>query len=374
MIHKYQEIQNCDIAKVRLLVRGGSQKEKKYENGITHLLEHMNLFFAEKEPFELSVRGATDFECTMYEITCINDYSHVKSAIDKIYSIINGELLRECDLPIVKQAVLKEIEFQMNDIYFRDRNNLFNTLLPKELRNKMPVGKKEVIEMLSFEQIIEYQKNAYKDFAICLSSKFHFFDEEIKSLDTMPEVKQYTKNKKSLYWAISTQASKKKSVNKSIYFESIKKYDDTKEYLINEFIKIYFFILFDNIFCEKIEQKGILSTEAIVYENIIVDEMCVAAYELEILKGIDEELMETMVIEVLRDIYSSTEITKSIFRVAKKEFFNIVRDTTFFEKCKQKFLHGVDMFLTFDEREICYELDYLDICNMAQMYLNYKSM
>lgn len=374
MIHKYQEIQNCDIAKVRLLVRGGSQKEKKYENGITHLLEHMNLFFAEKEPFELSVRGTTDFECTMYEITCINDYSHVKSAIDKIYSIINGELLRECDLPIVKQAVLKEIEFQMNDIYFRDRNNLFNTLLPKELRNKMPVGKKEVIEMLSFEQIIEYQKNAYKDFAICLSSKFHFFDEEIKSLDAMPEVKQYTKNKKSLYWAISTQASKKKSVNKSIYFESIKKYDDTKEYLINEFIKIYFFILFDNIFCEKIEQKGILSTEAIVYENIIVDEMCVAAYELEILKGIDEELMETMVIEVLRDIYSSTEITKSIFRVAKKEFFNIVRDTTFFEKCKQKFLHGVDMFLTFDEREICYELDYLDICNMAQMYLNYKSM
>ena len=374
MIHKYQEIQNCDIAKVRLLVRGGSQKEKKYENGITHLLEHMNLFFAEKEPFELSVRGTTDFECTMYEITCINDYSHVKSAIDKIYSIINGELLRECDLPIVKQAVLKEIEFQMNDIYFRDRNNLFNTLLPKELRNKMPVGKKEVIEMLSFEQIIEYQKNAYKDFAICLSSKFHFFDEEIKSLDTMPEVKQYTKNKKSLYWAISTQASKKKTVNKSIYFESIKKYDDTKEYLINEFIKIYFFILFDNIFCEKIEQKGILSTEAIVYENIIVDEMCVAAYELEILKGIDEELMETMVIEVLRDIYSSTEITKSIFRVAKKEFFNIVRDTTFFEKCKQKFLHGVDMFLTFDEREICYELDYLDICNMAQMYLNYKSM
>lgn len=374
MIHKYQEIQNCDIAKVRLLVRGGSQKEKKYENGITHLLEHMNLFFAEKEPFELSVHGTTDFECTMYEITCINDYSHVKSAIDKIYSIINGELLRECDLPIVKQAVLKEIEFQMNDIYFRDRNNLFNTLLPKELRNKMPVGKKEVIEMLSFEQIIEYQKNAYKDFAICLSSKFHFFDEEIKSLDTMPEVKQYTKNKKSLYWAISTQASKKKSVNKSIYFESIKKYDDTKEYLINEFIKIYFFILFDNIFCEKIEQKGILSTEAIVYENIIVDEMCVAAYELEILKGIDEELMETMVIEVLRDIYSSTEITKSIFRVAKKEFFNIVRDTTFFEKCKQKFLHGVDMFLTFDEREICYELDYLDICNMAQMYLNYKSM
>ena len=374
MIHKYQEIQNCDIAKVRLLVRGGSQKEKKYENGITHLLEHMNLFFAEKEPFELSVRGTTDFECTMYEITCINDYSHVKSAIDKIYSIINGELLRECDLPIVKQAVLKEIEFQMNDIYFRDRNNLFNTLLPKELRNKMPVGKKEVIEMLSFEQIIEYQKNAYKDFAICLSSKFHFFDEEIKSLDTMPEVKQYTKNKKSLYWAISTQASKKKSVNKSIYFESIKKYDDTKEYLINEFIKIYFFILFDNIFCEKIEQKGILSKETIVYENIIVDEMCVAAYELEILKGIDEELMETMVIEVLRDIYSSTEITKSIFRVAKKEFFNIVRDTTFFEKCKQKFLHGVDMFLTFDEREICYELDYLDICNMAQMYLNYKSM
>ena len=34
MIHKYQEIQNCDIAKVRLLVRVGSEKEKKYENGI----------------------------------------------------------------------------------------------------------------------------------------------------------------------------------------------------------------------------------------------------------------------------------------------------------------------------------------------------
>ena len=56
MIHKYQEIQNCDIAKVRLLVRGGSQKEKKYENGITHLLEHMNLFFAEKGKRKILLR------------------------------------------------------------------------------------------------------------------------------------------------------------------------------------------------------------------------------------------------------------------------------------------------------------------------------
>ena len=374
MIHKYQEIQNCDIAKVRLLVRVGSEKEKKYENGITHLLEHMNLFFAEKKPFELSVRGTTDFECTMYEITCINDYSHVVSVIDKIYSIINGELLRECDLPIVKQAVLKEIEFQMNDIYYRERNNLFNSLLPEELREKMPVGMKEVIETLSFEQIIEYQKNSYKDFAICLSSRFNLFDEEINLSNSMPKVKKYIKNKKSLYWTISAQVSKKKSVSKSIYFESIKKYDNTKEYLINEFIKIYFFMLFDNMFCEKLDQKGIVATEAIVYENIIVDEMCVVVYELEILKGIDEELMEMMVMEVLRDIYSSTEIVQSIFHVAKKEFFNIMRDTTFFEKCKQKFLHGVNMFLPFDEREFCYEFNYLDICNMAEMYLSYKSM
>ena len=61
------------------------------------------------------------------------------------------------------------------------------------------------------------------------------------------------------------------------------------------------------------------------------------------------------------------------FHVNRTWFYN-TNYTLFFEKCKQKFLHGVDMFLTFDEREICYELDYLDICNMAQMYLNYKSM
>lgn len=33
MIHKYQEIQNCDIAKVRLLVRGGSQKKRNMRMG-----------------------------------------------------------------------------------------------------------------------------------------------------------------------------------------------------------------------------------------------------------------------------------------------------------------------------------------------------
>ena len=207
-----------------------------------------------------------------------------------------------------------------------------------------------------------------------MSSRFNLFDEEINLSNSMPKVKKYIKNKKSLYWTISAQVSKKKSVSKSIYFESIKKYDNTKEYLINEFIKIYFFMLFDNMFCEKLDQKGIVATEAIVYENIIVDEMCVVVYELEILKGIDEELMEMMVMEVLRDIYSSTEIVQSIFHVAKKEFFNIMRDTTFFEKCKQKFLHGVNMFLPFDEREVCYEFNYLDICNMAEMYLSYKSM
>ncbi|MCA5964815.1 insulinase family protein [Blautia sp. RD014234] len=60
MIHKYQEIQNCDIAKVRLLVRGGSQKEKKYENGITHLLEHMNLF--------LQKRSLLNYQCVELQI------------------------------------------------------------------------------------------------------------------------------------------------------------------------------------------------------------------------------------------------------------------------------------------------------------------
>ena len=73
----YQEIQGGKIAKVKLIVLCGSQQEKKNENGVTHFLEHMNLYFAEKEEFAINIQGTTDFECTQYEIPV--SYTHLRA-------------------------------------------------------------------------------------------------------------------------------------------------------------------------------------------------------------------------------------------------------------------------------------------------------
>ena len=106
----YQEIQGGKIAKVKLIVLCGSQQEKKNENGVTHFLEHMNLYFAEKEEFAINIQGTTDFECTQYEIQCNNDYNQVIETLKKMYAIINGSLLIEDNMKGVKEAVINEID------------------------------------------------------------------------------------------------------------------------------------------------------------------------------------------------------------------------------------------------------------------------
>ena len=274
----YQEIQGGKIAKVKLIVLCGSQQEKKNENGVTHFLEHMNLYFAEKEEFAINIQGTTDFECTQYEIQCNNDYNQVIETLKKMYAIINGSLLIEDNMKGVKEAVINEIKFQRKAPYYQERNRIIRYLLPQYWEDKMPVGNEDVIRKLSFEQIVDYQNKNYNDIAICVSSNFKIY-KTAETDGTIPILRgSYNrKEKSSLFWEIDVH--KKEKVICNLYFESQKNFQNTIEYLKYEFIKMYFFIFFDEVLGDLLLEAKMPVSEAILYENEILADVVIIDYE-----------------------------------------------------------------------------------------------
>ena len=362
----YQEIQGGKIAKVKLIVLCGSQQEKKNENGVTHFLEHMNLYFAEKEEFAINIQGTTDFECTQYEIQCNNDYNQVIETLKKMYAIINGSLLIEDNMKGVKEAVINEIKFQRKAPYYQERNRIIRYLLPQYWEDKMPVGNEDVIRKLSFEQIVDYQNKNYNDIAICVSSNFKIY-KTAETDGTIPILRgRYNrKEKSSLFWEIDVH--KKEKVICNLYFESQKNFQNTIEYLKYEFIKMYFFIFFDEVLGDLLLEAKMPVSEAILYENEILADLVIIDYEFVTLNT-DILFIKKMVLVALERLEQQKKKNISISSKAANELKQKINSINFEEKCKLNFLYGIDLDSGIEIERLQKEIVYEEICEIAKKY------
>lgn len=366
----YEEIQNSKVAKVNLVVLCGAQQEKKNENGIAHFLEHMNLYFAEDREFAINIQGTTDFECTQYEIQCHNDYAQVMETIEKMYAIINGGLLSPDNMSDVKNAIIKEIKFQKRASFYKSRNCIIQHLLPQYWKDKMPVGNEAVIRSLSFDQIVDYQNRNYNDIAICVSSSFKIYNilgaDDIIS-KSKERHKYYSKEKSWFYWTLNVYKGKNSEVIYNIYFENRRNLQNTTEYLKYEFIKTYFFILFDKILKKELINVGLPTSEAILYENEILGDLCIVDYEFRTIKK-DISLVKQIVLKTMRQLEQQEQRVGAISVKAVQELNQKIRKLSFEEKCKLDFMYGIDLRSGVEVENLQKEIEYEKICEIARKY------
>ncbi len=162
-----------DNISLYLTIKLGSINERKNENGIAHLLEHMCLsynryesedeFFKNKlikiDPNKFNYKGYTDFDRTILCITTkSNDYKNLSNGIHILNKILNGDMLNKNLLESIKKDVIDECNYYKNKATIQQKilsfitNNQINTL---------PMGNIESIANFTFEDLLEFHKENY---------------------------------------------------------------------------------------------------------------------------------------------------------------------------------------------------------------------
>lgn len=151
----------ANIAKVTLAVKVGSVNDGD-SKGIAHFLEHMLIVSlsnaAQIAPDQFRIKGTTDFDKTLYEISCADTPEDINQAITLLLEIYSGRLLKIIDMDEVRKDVAEEHDrFHENG-----QTVLFRTLIDNaELLNSLPIGSRRYIERISFEELQAFHQRNY---------------------------------------------------------------------------------------------------------------------------------------------------------------------------------------------------------------------
>ncbi|MCE3202819.1 insulinase family protein [Paenibacillus sonchi] len=151
----------ANIAKVTLAVKVGSVNDGD-SKGIAHFLEHMLIVSlsnaAQIAPDKFRIKGTTDFDKTLYEISCADTPEDINQAITLLLEIYSGRLLKIIDMIEVRKDVAEEHDrFDENG-----QTGLFRTLIDNaELLDSLPIGSRRYIERISFEELQAFHQRNY---------------------------------------------------------------------------------------------------------------------------------------------------------------------------------------------------------------------
>lgn len=223
-----REIPN-NIVSIQIWFKVGSRNEDEKNNGISHFIEHLIFKGTKKRGVsELSkeiesvggkLNGATSKDYTFYYATIAKDFIDI--AIDGLIDSVLNPAFDNDEIEEERKVVVEEI-LRQEDEPFSTLFNLLNSISYIKHSYKMPViGKKEIIENLSREDIVSYYNKFYvpENMIIVIAGDFNT-DEIVK------KIKEY-------FPKISTQ-NPLSSVNIKSEFNSFKIEKDTN------FKKCYF--------------------------------------------------------------------------------------------------------------------------------------
>ncbi len=170
-----------------LWVKVGSANEDEYNNGISHMIEHM-LFKGTKNRSakeiadEMASIGGnlnafTSKECTSYYTRTLDE--HIYKAIDIISDMILNSNIDESDLEKEKGIIIEEI-----DMYDDSPEDLVHEMLQKNIWNRHPLGyiisgEKENVRSFTRKDIIDYMLKHYVAENIVISLAGNFSSKEI---------------------------------------------------------------------------------------------------------------------------------------------------------------------------------------------------
>lgn len=359
-----QQIQNSDTAEIRLLVPCGSMNEKEGEFGISHIVEHMNLAFVKNKKYAEVISGCTTYEYTEYRIGCSNRYKEVYEALELLLSIIEGRQLNKDNLPYVKEDILCEVTQHKENPYFCLRNLLFSNILPENIRNTLPVGKKEDIETISFDKIQRYFTYNYSYFgsAIFLSSGYDF-SKMLKNDGECNVIKEYPDSflKHELKWTVNQLYYERDKKVYSVYFIRNASIRTAEEYALQELEIYYFLTEFDTLLQKKVEEY----IDAAVYENRIIRNLTIFTYEIQLdeTESLNDIDLKKIVRSVLREMHFNLVVDRDKLQKTGDLLYNKFRNTNFFDKCRMDYLYGIN-YENFTEKfvhELCSTMSYGNI-------------
>ena len=158
-----KEIHDNPVVTINTFVKTGSVNETDKNSGISHLLEHMLFKGTKNYPIEtfnkeLDINGAninayTSFDYTSYSITLPS--KNLKKAMDIQVDMLFNSLLREDDIEIEKNVILKE-----------PNNNKLEDIITKLFYLNNPhkasiIGTSESLKNISQKELYSYYKTWY---------------------------------------------------------------------------------------------------------------------------------------------------------------------------------------------------------------------
>jgi len=159
-----QEIHTNPIVTIDTWVKTGSINETEQNNGVSHFLEH--LFFkgtTKHAPGEfdkiLEAKGAinnaaTSKDFTHYYITIPS--KHFDLAMEMHSDMLQNPLIPRKELEKERKVVLEEIAKDLNSPTTKVYNNLMEMMYINHPYKRKVIGKGEIIETITREEILEY--------------------------------------------------------------------------------------------------------------------------------------------------------------------------------------------------------------------------
>ncbi|WNS40834.1 insulinase family protein [Paenibacillus sp. MMS20-IR301] len=157
-------VTDLDTADVQLclVLKTGSLQQRNEENGLAHMVEHMNMSFDKygyyKESLEYAGYGVTDFDRTMYVLGCRNCRDSIQQCIAILGQIAKGSYLRMEYLEEIKQDIVEEIH---------SRNLAGKSKAEQEVfghpfyQSRLPAGDAESVRNTNFARVTAFHKQWY---------------------------------------------------------------------------------------------------------------------------------------------------------------------------------------------------------------------
>lgn len=170
----YNTLKNNNQVTLSLVVKVGSLNELINQNGVAHLLEHINLSYEQYNEDNIlffnkirqeyiknfKYNGNTDFNRTIYNFSFSNTNTEqsVENGLYLLKEIINGEMLNKSAFDLVKTDVINEY------IYYKKKTlrqlDLIKFITDNQV-STLPIGNLLNIKNSHFEDIVKFYKENY---------------------------------------------------------------------------------------------------------------------------------------------------------------------------------------------------------------------
>lgn len=170
----YNTLKNNNQVTLSLVVKVGSLNELINQNGVAHLLEHINLSYEQYNEDNIlffnkirqeyiknfKYNGNTDFNRTIYNFSFSNTNTEqsVENGLYLLKEIINGEMLNKSAFDLVKTDVINEC------IYYKKKTlrqlDLIKFITDNQV-STLPIGNLLNIKNSHFEDIVKFYKENY---------------------------------------------------------------------------------------------------------------------------------------------------------------------------------------------------------------------